>query len=143
MRKQIFATATMRRSIKTANDQAAHEANCRAYAEAGRTTNGNEAQEDPRLTAYLARQGGKPEAKVDHAIIVKLALRIANATEQARLSRATASRLDYPSAQGAAFEQWASSLDSDVCQLCIEMQRACRGEVGPFPSDSWSHLNGE
>jgi hypothetical protein len=100
MRKQIFATAAMRRPIATA---------------------------DPR--------------EVNHAVIVKLALRIANATEQARLSRATASRMDYPSAQSKAFESWASSLDSDVCQLCIEMQRACRGEVGPFPSDSWSHLN--
>ena len=100
MRKQIFAAATMRRPVATAN---------------------------PRQ---------------DHETIVKLALRIASAVEQAKMSRASASRLSYPSQMSIEFEKWASSLDSDVCQLCIEMQRACNGDLGPFPSDSWSHLNG-
>lgn len=126
MRKQIFATAAMRRPIRTENDQAGHEANCRAYATAD-----------------------KP--KVDHDIIVKLALRIAIASGAAQIHRERAARFGEldPEAHPTLdlrrgvidLEQQASSLDSDICQLCVEMQRACRGEVGPFPSDSWSHLN--
>lgn len=120
MRKQIFATATMRRPrFKTqAEALAAYEANT------GRSTKRSERQ----------------PAEADHDIIVKLALRIARATAYANDARMLAERRPAPWRES--LQQEASSLDSDVCQLCVEMQRACRGETGPFPSDSWSHLNG-
>lgn len=117
MRKQIFATATMRRPrFKTqAEAEAAYEANKQFDA-----------------------------ARSNHDIIVKLALRIARAERFAKEARSTARTwrtMGTSPTLADEYEYQASRCDSDVCQLCVEMQRACRGEVGPFPSDSWSHLN--
>ena len=100
-----------------------------------------EVRKPTSAAATMQRPVATANAKPDHETIVKLALRIASAIDQGNHRRYVASRLSKPSPMAEQFERAASSLDDDVCQLCVEMQRACNGEPGPFPSDSWSHLD--
>lgn len=92
-------------------------------------------------TATMRRPVATANPRPNHATIVKLALRIADAINQANHRRYVASRLSKPSPYADNLEREASSLEDDVCQLCGEMKRACVGDPGPFPSDSWKHLN--
>ena len=70
----------------------------------------------------------------DHAAIVRHALKIAAQDVKAKSLRLMASYAHTPGARER-YEIRASHLDDDICQLCVEMQRICNGESGPFPSE--------
>ena len=72
----------------------------------------------------------------DHAAIVRHALKIAAQDVKAKYLRLLAS---FSQSTGARqrYEIRASHHDDNICALCVEMQRICNGESGPFPSDTW------
>ena len=72
----------------------------------------------------------QPAAPVDHHQIVALAVMIAKKDNQAAHLREAASYATKPLPKQD-YEREASSLDDDICQLCIEMQRLCRGTDAP------------
>ena len=67
---------------------------------------------------------------VNHHEIVALAVQIAERDANAERWRRIASYAITPSSKEDA-ERLASINDDDICQLCITMQRLCRGEAVP------------
>lgn len=73
-------------------------------------------------------------ARQTNAQIVALSVRIAEHAALAASYRVIAAGMDKGSVARQDQEQMASSVDSDICQLCVEMNQLCRRPYGPSPS---------